>query len=144
MVGSVAAAVYIVNSPEVGGLTALLERPEVSSKLSLIPDINNRELFISLLVIPIAVQWWSVWYLGLSQGGGGYIAQRMLSAKDEKNAISATFLFNITHYALRPWPWILIALASIIVYPDLASIQEAFPNISEDKLGNDLGYSAMS
>jgi len=143
MVGSIAAAVYIINLPEIGGLTALIERPEIASKLSLIPDISDRELFISLLVIPIAVQWWSVWYPGSEPGGGGYIAQRMLSAKNEKNAVSATLLFNITHYALRPWPWILIALASIVVYPDLASIQTAFPNISPDKLGNDLGYSAM-
>jgi len=143
MVGSIAAAIYIINLPEIGGLTALIERPEIANKLSLIPDISDRELFISLLVIPIAVQWWSVWYPGSEPGGGGYIAQRMLSAKNEKNAVSATLLFNITHYALRPWPWILIALASIVVYPDLASIQTAFPNISPDKLGNDLGYSAM-
>ncbi|OEK02431.1 Na+:solute symporter [Roseivirga sp. 4D4] len=143
MVGSIAAAIYIVNLPEVGGLSALVERPEIVSKLSLIPDINNQELFITLLVIPIAVQWWSVWYPGSEPGGGGYIAQRMLSAKDEKNAVSATLLFNITHYALRPWPWILIALASLVVYPDLASIREAFPNIAESKMGHDLGYSAM-
>ncbi len=143
MVGSIAAAIYIVNLPEVGGLTALIERPEIASKLSLIPDVNDQELFITLLIIPIAVQWWSVWYPGSEPGGGGYIAQRMLSAKDEKNAVSATLLFNITHYALRPWPWILIALASLVVYPDLASIREAFPNISEGKMGNDLGYSAM-
>jgi SSS family solute:Na+ symporter len=95
------------------------------------------------LVIPIAVQWWSVWYPGAEPGGGGYIAQRMLSAKDEKNAVSATLLFNITHYALRPWPWILIALASLVVFPDLDAIRTAFPNISEGKIGNDLGYSAM-
>jgi len=143
MVGSIAAAIYIVNLPEVGGLSALIERPEIASKLSLIPDINNQELFITLLVIPIAVQWWSVWYPGSEPGGGGYIAQRMLSAKDEKNAVSATLLFNITHYALRPWPWILIALASLVVYPDLASIREAFPGIDESKMGHDLGYSAM-
>ncbi|NVJ47974.1 MAG: Na+:solute symporter [Cytophagia bacterium] len=143
MVGSVAAAIYIINLPEIGGLTALLERPEIASKLDLIPDINNRELFITLLIIPIAVQWWSVWYPGAEPGGGGYIAQRMLSSKDEKHAVSATFLFNITHYALRPWPWILIALASLVVYPDLASIREAFPGISESKIGHDLGYSAM-
>lgn len=143
MVGSIAAAIYIVNLPEVGGLTALIERPEIASKLSLIPDVNDQELFITLLIIPIAVQWWSVWYPGSEPGGGGYIAQRMLSAKDEKNAVSATLLFNITHYALRPWPWIIIALASLVVYPDLASIREAFPNISEGKMGNDLGYSAM-
>lgn len=143
MVGSVAAAIYIVNLPEIGGLTALLERPEIASKLDLVPSIDNRELFITLLIIPIAVQWWSVWYPGAEPGGGGYIAQRMLSAKNEKHAVSATFLFNITHYALRPWPWILIALASLVVYPDLASIREAFPGISEGKIGNDLGYSAM-
>ena len=143
MVGSVVAAIYIVNLPEIGGLTALLERPEIAEKLSLVPSISNRELFITLLIIPIAVQWWSVWYPGAEPGGGGYIAQRMLSAKNEKHAVSATFLFNITHYALRPWPWILIALASLVVYPDLASIREAFPSISESKIGNDLGYSAM-
>ncbi len=143
MIGSVAAAIYVVNLPEVGGLTQLMEHPVVSTKLDIIPDISNREMFITLLVIPLAVQWWSVWYPGAEPGGGGYIAQRMLSAKNEKHAVSATFLFNITHYALRPWPWILIALASLVVYPDLASIQEAFPNVSESKLGNDLGYSAM-
>lgn len=143
MVGSVAAAVYVVNLPEVGGLTELINHPVVSTKLDIIPDISNREMLITLLVIPLAVQWWSVWYPGAEPGGGGYIAQRMLSAKNEKHAVSATLLFNITHYALRPWPWILIALASLVVYPDLASIQEAFPNVSESKLGNDLGYSAM-
>lgn len=143
MVGSVAAAIYIINLPEIGGLEALLARPEIASKLDLVPSFSNRELFITLLVIPIAVQWWSVWYPGAEPGGGGYIAQRMLSSKNEKHAVSATFLFNITHYALRPWPWILIALASLVVYPDLASIQEAFPGISESKIGHDLGYSAM-
>ena len=143
MIGSVAAAFYVVNLPEVGGLTQLMEHPVVSTKLDIIPDLSNREMFITLLVIPLAVQWWSVWYPGAEPGGGGYIAQRMLSAKNEKHAVSATLLFNITHYALRPWPWILIALASLIVYPDLASIKEAFPNISDNTLGNDLGYSAM-
>lgn len=143
MVGSIAAAIYIVNLPEVGGLTSLLERPEVASKLDIIPSISNRELFITLLVIPIAVQWWSVWYPGAEPGGGGYIAQRMLSAKDEKSAVSATLLFNITHYALRPWPWILIALASIVLYPDMDALRNAFPHIAEDKIGHDLGYSAM-
>ena len=117
MVGSIAAAIYIINLPEVGGLDALLEHPVVSTKLDIIPSLSNREVFISLLVIPIAVQWWSVWYPGAEPGGGGYIAQRMLSAKDEKHAVSATFLFNITHYALRPWPWILIGLVSLVIYP---------------------------
>lgn len=140
MVGSIWAAWYIVNLPEVGGLDAMLAHPNVADKLSFLPDFNDTESLIILLIIPIAVQWWSVWYPGAEPGGGGYIAQRMLSAKDEKNAIGATLLFNITHYALRPWPWIIIALASLILYPQLADIGQAFPNTV---LGHDLGYSAM-
>lgn len=96
-----------------------------------------------LFIIPLAVQWWSSWYPGAEPGGGGYIAQRMLASKNENHAIGATFFFNIMHYALRPWPWILVALASLVVFPDVASIQEAFPNIAESKLGQDLAYSAM-
>jgi Na+/proline symporter len=95
------------------------------------------------LIIPLAVQWWSSWYPGAEPGGGGYIAQRMLAAKNENHAIGATFFFNIMHYALRPWPWIIVALASLVVFPDIASIHEAFPLVAEDKLGNDLAYSAM-
>ncbi|WP_435579295.1 sodium:solute symporter family protein [Gilvibacter sp.] len=140
MVGSVWAAYYIINLPEVGGLEAMLSHPNVSDKLSFLPDFSDNESLIVLLIIPIAVQWWSVWYPGAEPGGGGYIAQRMLSAKDEKNAIGATLLFNITHYALRPWPWILIALASLVLYPELTDIGAAFPNTV---LGHDLGYSAM-
>jgi len=134
------AAYEIVNLPQIQGLSNLLSHPDVIPKLSLIPDFANRDLFIAVFIIPIAVQWWSVWYPGAEPGGGGYIAQRMLSAKDEKNAIWATLLFNFMHYAVRPWPWILIALASIIVFPDLNSLQEAFPNTI---VGHDLAYPAM-
>lgn len=140
MVGSIWAAYYIVNLPEVGGLEAMLAHPNVADKLNFLPDFNDNNSLIVLLLIPIAVQWWSVWYPGAEPGGGGYIAQRMLSAKDEKNAIGATLLFNVTHYALRPWPWIIIALASLILYPELTDIGAAFPNAV---LGHDLGYSAM-
>ena len=143
MGGAIGAAYYLVNLPEVGGLEALITHPNVADKINLLPDFNNREQVIMLLVIPLAVQWWSSWYPGAEPGGGGYIAQRMLAAKDENHAIGATFFFNIMHYALRPWPWILVALASLVVYPDIMSIQEAFPNVSESKLGNDLAYSAM-
>lgn len=143
MGGAIGAAYYLVNLPEVGGLEALITHPNVADKINLLPDFNNREQVIMLLVIPLAVQWWSSWYPGAEPGGGGYIAQRMLAAKDENHAIGATFFFNIMHYALRPWPWILVALASLVVYPDIISIQEAFPNVSESKLGNDLAYSAM-
>jgi len=143
MSGAIGAAYYLVNIPEVGGIEALMANENVTNKLDIIPDFSNRKALITLFIIPLAVQWWSSWYPGAEPGGGGYIAQRMLAAKDENHAIGATFFFNIMHYALRPWPWILVALASLVVYPDIASIQEAFPNIAEDKLGHDLAYSAM-
>jgi Na+/proline symporter len=143
MGGAIGAAYYLVNIPEVGGLSNLMAQSNVSEKLSMLPDMNDTESLIMLLIIPLAVQWWSAWYPGAEPGGGGYIAQRMLAAKDENHAIGATFFFNIMHYALRPWPWILVALASLVVYPDIASIQEAFPNVEAGKLGHDLAYSAM-
>ncbi len=143
MGGAIGAAYYLVNIPEVGGIEALLANEHVSDKLSILPDFSNTNAVITLLIIPLAVQWWSSWYPGAEPGGGGYIAQRMLAAKNENHAIGATFFFNIMHYALRPWPWILVALASLAVYPDVASIHEAFPNVAADKLGHDLAYSAM-
>jgi len=141
--GAVGAAVYLVNLPEVGGVSSLLTHENVSGKLSILPDFSDTEALVGILIIPLAVQWWSAWYPGAEPGGGGYIAQRMLAAKNENHAIGATFFFNIMHYALRPWPWILVALASLVVFPDVASIHEAFPNVEEGKLGNDLAYSAM-
>ena len=143
MIGAIGAAYYLVNLPEVGGIQALLTHENVVDKISILPDFGNKEALITLLIIPLAVQWWSSWYPGAEPGWGGYIAQRMLAAKDENHAIGATFFFNIMHYALRPWPWILVALASLVVFPDLQSIQTAFPNITADKLGNDLAYPAM-
>ncbi|SFC64142.1 Na+/proline symporter [Flagellimonas taeanensis] len=143
MAGTVGAACYLVNIPEVGGLDAMLSNPQVKQKLAIVPDLDNTEALVTLIIIPLAVQWWSSWYPGSEPGGGGYIAQRMLSAKNEKHAIAATFFFNIMHYAVRPWPWILVALASLVVFPDLESLQQAFPIVSEDKLGHDLAYSAM-
>ena len=143
MIGAIGAAFYIVNLPEVGGLSAMLEHPNVAGKLSLLPDFDNKDLTIKILIIPLAVQWWSSWYPGAEPGGGGYVAQRMLAAKTQNHAVGATFFFNALHYALRPWPWILVALASLVMFPDLESISRAFPNVSADKLGDDLGYSAM-
>ena len=143
MGGAIGAAVYLVNLPEVGGIESLLSNENVINKISILPDFNDAEALIALLIIPLAVQWWSSWYPGAEPGGGGYIAQRMFAAKNENHAIGATFFFNIMHYALRPWPWILVALASLVVFPDLESIQNAFPNITQDKLGNDLAYPAM-
>ncbi len=143
MIGTIWAAIYVVGLPEVGGLSNLLSTPEVASKLDIIPDPSNRSLFITLFIIPIAVQWWASYYPGAEPGGGGYLVQRILSAKDEKNATAATLLHNILHYAVRPWPWILIALASIIVFPDLESIRTAFPNVEESYIKEDLAYPAM-
>ena len=143
MAGALGAAYYVVGLPEVGGLEALLTNETISSKLNILPDFSNKETLITLLIIPLAVQWWSSWYPGAEPGRGGYIAQRMLAAKNENHAIGATFFFNIMHYALRPWPWIIVALASLVVFPDLTSIQDTFPNVTADKLGHDLAYPAM-
>ena len=143
MFGAVYAAYVAVKHPEVGGLKNLLTHPDVVEKLSFLPDLSDASVYVPLLIIPIAVQWWAVWYPGAEPGGGGYIAQRMLAAKNEKNAIGATLLFNFAHYALRPWPWIIVALASIVVYPDLASIKADFPAISDTYLKDDIAYPAM-
>lgn len=143
MIGAVWAAIYIVNMPEIGGMSALMEHAEVSTKLDFFPEFTDPEVYVPLFIMPIAVQWWSVWYPGAEPGGGGYIAQRMLAAKNENHAVGATLLFNAFHYALRPWPWIVIALASLIVFPDLESLSTAFPNIPLDKVKDDLAYSAM-
>jgi len=143
MFGSVAAAYVAVNLPEVGGLTKLFDHPNVADKLNFLPDFNNWEFAMIVFIIPIAVQWWSVWYPGSEPGGGGYIAQRMLAAKNEKHAMGATLFFNFAHYALRPWPWILVALASIVVFPNLEAIKLAFPHVDPSIIGHDMAYPAM-
>lgn len=143
MFGAVYAAIVALRQPEVGGMGNLLTKLADSGKLSFFPDFSDPSVYIPLLIIPIAVQWWAVWYPGAEPGGGGYIAQRMLSAKDEKNAIGATMLFNFMHYAIRPWPWIIVALASILIYPDLESIGREFPNISTEYLKDDIAYPVM-
>ena len=143
MVGSIWACIYILNLDDIGGLQSLINNPLVIDKLAFFPEVSDKETFLTILIIPIAVQWWAVWYPGAEPGGGGYIAQRMLSAKDEKNAIYSTLLFNVAHYALRPWPWILIALSSLIIYPTLTDISSAFPLVDESIIGNDIAYPAM-
>ncbi len=147
MIGSVLAAYYALSHPDVGGLAGLFANETVREHMDLMPalfvdgEINSN--FIRLMFIPLAVQWWSAWYPGAEPGGGGYIAQRMLAAKNENHAMGATLLFNIVHYAVRPWPWIIVALCSLIVYPDLASLKTAFPQVADDKIGHDLAYPAM-
>jgi len=143
MIGSIWAMIYILGLEQIGGLSNLIAHANVVDKLALIPNLSDPDIWVPILLVPLAVQWWASYYPGAEPGGGGYIAQRMFSAKDEKNAVSATLFFNVAHYALRPWPWILIALSSLIVFPELSDIQNAFPNLPPDKLGHDVAYPAM-
>ena len=143
MVGSIWATYYIINLEEVGGLGVMLSHSNVIDKLNFFPSSGDMDQLLIVLIIPLAVQGWAVWYPGAEPGGGGYIAQRMLSARDEKNAIYSTLLFNITHYVIRPWPWILIALSSLVVFPNLDSITTAFPGVDKSIIGNDIAYPAM-
>ena len=143
MGGAVAASVYVLGLPEVGGIQGLMTHPSVMGKLSVWPDFNDPAVWVPVLLVPLAVQWWASYYPGAEPGGGGYIAQRMFSAKSEDDAVGATLLFNAAHYALRPWPWILVALASLIVFPDLDAIASAFPQLAADKVGHDVAYPAM-
>jgi Na+/proline symporter len=143
MIGSIAAAAYSLRQPEVGGLSGLISNPAIADRISLLPDFSDWRTAAAVFVLPIAVQWWSTWYPGSEPGGGGYVAQRMLASRNERDAMRATLWFNIAHYALRPWPWILVALASIAVYPTLDSIAARFPGIDPGILGHDLAYPAM-
>jgi Na+/proline symporter len=142
MTGSFAAAYFALQQPQVGGLAGLVERLPAET-LSFLPSFGNWEVLLPVLIIPIAVQWWSVWYPGAEPGGGSYIAQRMLASRSERDALGGTLLFNAAHYALRPWPWIIVALSSLLVYPELADIQRAFPNVDPKLINHDMAYPAM-
>ena len=143
MIGMVAAAIFLVNRPEIGGLGNLLEQPRVQQAMAVFPDWGDPASWIPLFLIPLAVQWWSSWYPGAEPGGGGYIAQRMLAAKDERHAMGATLLFNVAHYALRPWPWIIVALCSLVVFPTTADIIKQFPHVDPSIVKDDLAFPAM-
>jgi len=151
MMGSVIAAAYFaVTLPQVGGLSGLVEKvsamrgPGGLNYLDMLPDFaNNWELATAVFIMPIAIQWWAVWYPGAEPGGGSYIAQRMLASKSEKDALGGTLFFNLAHYVLRPWPWMLTALASLVVFPTLADIRKAFPHVDPSLIGHDIAYPAM-
>ena len=152
MTAVIAAAYFAVRN--VGGLHTLVETlsaPRAASDgatmiryLDILPDFtSNWDMAVAVFIMPVAVQWWAVWYPGAEPGGGSYIAQRMLASKSEKDALGAVLFFNVAHYVLRPWPWILVALCSLLVYPELADIQKAFPNLDPKLLGHDIAYPAM-
>ncbi len=142
MTGTFAVAYFALRQPEVGGLAGLLAKVPPRT-LALLPDFGDWTVAATVFVIPLTVQWWSVWYPGAEPGGGSYIAQRMLASRTEKDAVVGTLLFNVMHYALRPWPWIIVALASTLVYPTLNDISAALPYVSRSLIGNDMAYPAM-
>ena len=142
MTGSFAAAYYALKQPEIGGIAGLIDKIPAGT-LNLVPDFGDWSLTLTVLIIPLTVQWWSVWYPGAEPGGGSYIAQRMLASKSERDAVAGTLFFNFAHYALRPWPWIIVALSSMIIYPQLADIQRTFPYVDPNMIGHDMAYSAM-
>jgi solute:Na+ symporter, SSS family len=101
------------------------------------------DLAVAVFIMPIAVQWWAVWYPGAEPGGGSYIAQRMLASRSERDALGGVLFFNVAHYVLRPWPWILVGLCSLVVFPQLGDIRAAFPNLDPKWMGHDIAYPAM-
>lgn len=143
MAGACAVMFYSVQHPAVGGWANLMSSTEVTSRLSFFPSISNKDAFIAVFLIPVAVQWWNVWYSGSEPGGGGYIVQRMLTAKSPKHAVGGTLFFNVLNYAIRPWPWYIAAFASLLIFPDLASIREAFPGVDPALVGDDMAYPAL-
>jgi Na+/proline symporter len=150
MTAVIAAAYFAVRLPQVGGLGGLVDKlsamkgPEGINYLNILPDFsNNWNIAFAVFIMPIAVQWWAVWYPGAEPGGGSYIAQRMLASKSEKDSLGAVLFFNVAHYVLRPWPWILVALSSIIIYPHLSDIQAAFPHVDPSLVKDDIAYPAM-
>jgi Na+/proline symporter len=142
MTGTFAVAYFTLQQPQIGGLAGLWSKVD-PKMLSFLPDFGNWETALAVFILPLTIQWWSVWYPGAEPGGGSYVAQRMLAAKSEKDALTGTLLFNVMHYALRPWPWIIVAVASTIIYPTLADVHAAFPGIPAHMLGNDIAYPAM-
>ena len=143
MAGAVAAMVYGLALPEVGGLAGIAANPETAKRLAIFPDFGSRDTLFTMFVIPLAVQWWNVWKAGSEPGGGGYIVQRMLTAKTAGHALAGTLFFNVLNWVIRPWPWYIVGLCSVIVYPDLASIQAAFPKVDPSLVQGDMAYPAM-
>jgi SSS family solute:Na+ symporter len=129
MGGSIILAFFAVDA--VGGVAGLKEGlikiyGANHGALNFTPEIGSVWMPISAFLVYLAVNWWAAWYPGAEPGGGGYVAQRMFSCKDEKHSLLATLWFNIAHYALRPWPWIFVALVSIVLYPDLQDKQTGY------------------
>ncbi|MFO8029894.1 MAG: sodium:solute symporter family protein [Cyclonatronaceae bacterium] len=138
--GTIVLAIFAVNIPEIGGLSGLQEKLPAET-FNFLPTVGQTAEGFAVLTLSagafaayFGVQWWSSWYPGSEPGGGGYVAQRIMSAKDEKHSLFATLWFNIAHYCLRPWPWIIVALVSLVLYPDLTDSREGFVLVMRDVL----------
>jgi solute:Na+ symporter, SSS family len=137
MGGSILLAVLAVHSAGgLGSLTAdaAAHYGSTEAAFGVIPPTDQAWLPVSTLVIFLAVQWWAAWYPGQEPGGGGYVVQRILSAKDERHGLLATLWFTIAHYAVRPWPWILVGFVAVLRYPDLANPEEGYVRVMVDIL----------
>lgn len=141
MTGCIILAIIVVNSDKIGGIEALKAKLPDGS-LNFLPKIGqNTDGVFSTLTISVgaffsfaAIQWWASWYPGAEPGGGGYIAQRMMSTKNEKDAVFATLFFQIAHYCIRPWPWIIVGLCSLVLYPELTDKKLGFVMAMKDFL----------
>lgn len=143
MIGAFVVMHFSVTNPAVGGWANLMDNPEVTSRLSFFPDFSDTDALIAIFIIPVAVQWWNVWYSGSEPGGGGYIVQRMLTAKNSRHAVGGTLFFNVLNYALRPWPWYIAAFASLMIFPNLDSFAAALPGVDPALIKDDMAYPAL-
>ena len=143
LAGAFAIMYFAWQHPAVGGFSKMMAHPTVQSHLSFLPNFSDTDTLIVVFIIPIAIQWWNVWYPGSEPGGGGYIVHRMLTARNENHCQAGTILFLVMNYVVRPWPWYLAAFATLIIFPDLESLKTAFPHISESMVKGDLAYPAL-
>ena len=143
MAGSVAAMSCALALPEVGGIAGVVAHPETARRLSIFPDFGDWDARVTAFVIPLAVQWWNVWKAGSEPGGGGYIVQRMITARSDNHARGGTLFFNFLNWVVRPWPWYVVGLCSVLAYPTLDSIRAAFPHVDPSLVCDDMAYPAM-
>ena len=143
MVGAVAAAFYALGRPEVGGLAAMVAKLEPQGTLDFFPKFSDTDTLMAAFIMPLAMHWWTVCKSGAEPGGGSYIVQRILTAKNENHALGGMLFFNLAHHAFRPFPWYIVGLCSILVFPQLADIQKAFPHVDPAYVRGDMAYPAM-
>ena len=143
LAGSFVVMYFGWSHPAVGGFSKMMANPVVRSHLDFFPSFSDTDTLVAVFVVPVAIQWWNVWYPGSEPGGGGYIVHRMLSARNENHCQAGTLLFLVMNYVVRPWPWYLAAFATLVIFPDLESLKAMFPHIQENLVKGDLAYPAL-